>query len=171
MCSHKSTCFQPLKNKKFPHGRWIVLFISWMWPFTDKLTDCAPGLYPFRKEIFFLLSLSLFPSSYLTFVAGLAAISLTAGRHPLPLKLCKKSVQFNHQTIIENLAWSSNTAAIGVSLFSRFFPDSVFLMTVVRLAAGSVLSESAEIHSLRISADPSWDVPQSGTADDFKTIW
>lgn len=97
----------PLKNKKFPHGGWIVLFIFWTWPFADKQTDCAPGLYSLQKEIFFPLSLSLFLYSYLTFVASIAAISLTAGRHPLPLKLhaSNNSVQFNHQTIMENPAW------------------------------------------------------------------
>lgn len=147
MCSQKSTCLQPFKNKKFPHSRWIVIFTFWMWPFIDKLTDCGPRLYPLQKEIFFLsLSPSLFPCSYLTFAAGLAAISLTAGRHPLPLKLraSNNSVQFNHQTIMGNPAWGSNTP-IGVSLFFHFFPDSVFFNDVVWLAAGSMPSEATEV--------------------------
>lgn len=50
VCSHKSTCWRhctygPLRNKKFPHTGWFVLFILWAGPSADKLTDCAPGLY------------------------------------------------------------------------------------------------------------------------------
>lgn len=50
VCSHKSTCWRhctygPLRNKKFPHTGWFVLFILWAGPSADKLTDCTPGLY------------------------------------------------------------------------------------------------------------------------------
>lgn len=141
VCSHKSTClrhctYRTLKKKKKETStkrvNCIIHIFSGTGPSTDKLTDCAPGLYPFAERDFF------FSCSCLRFVVGLTSFSLTAGWHPPPLKLhaSTNSAQFNHQTIIENPVWGSNTA-IGVSLFIHILPVSVFLMTVVRLAAGS----------------------------------
>lgn len=101
-----------LKKKEFSHSGHSVLFIYWTVVSTDKLTDCAPGLFPLQKERFF------FPFSCLRFTTG-SQHSLVSvwQRHPgfaaTPLPLQPHSsnnrAQFNRWTTIENVAGRSST--------------------------------------------------------------